>query len=139
MAVIFLFLTSVRATIVPAVTIPIALLGACAGIAVAGFSINILTLFALILAIGLVVDDAIVVLENIERRVEEGDDPKEAARAGANQVFFAVVSTSAVLISVFVPLSFLAGRDRQAVSANSASRWPSPWRFRPSSRCRSVR
>jgi len=108
-AVIFVFLTSIRATIVPAVTIPIALLGACAGIAIAGFSINILTLFALILAIGLVVDDAIVVLENIERRVEDGDDPKVAARAGANQVFFAVVSTSAVLISVFVPLSFLQG------------------------------
>lgn len=108
-AVIFVFLSSVRATIVPAVTIPIALFGACAGIAAVGFSINILTLFALILAIGLVVDDAIVVLENIERRVEKGDDPKEAARAGANQVFFAVVSTSAVLISVFVPLSFLQG------------------------------
>jgi multidrug efflux pump len=108
-AVIFMFLTSLRATIVPAITIPIALLGACAGIAFVGFSINILTLFALILAIGLVVDDAIVVLENIERRVEKGDDPKEAARAGANQVFVAVVSTSAVLISVFVPLSFLEG------------------------------
>lgn len=108
-AVIYVFLTSVRATIVPAITIPIALLGACAGIAVAGFSINILTLFALILAIGLVVDDAIVVLENIERQVEKGDEPKEAARTGANQVFFAVVSTSAVLISVFLPLSFLEG------------------------------
>ncbi len=108
-AVIYVFLTSARATLVPAVTIPIALLGACAGIALAGFSINILTLFALILAIGLVVDDAIVVLENIERRVEEGDDPQEAARVGANQVFFAVVSTSAVLISVFVPLSLLQG------------------------------
>ena len=108
-AVIFVFLASVRATIVPAVTIPIALLGACGGIAIAGFSINTLTLFALVLAIGLVVDDAIVVLENIERRVREGDDPKEAARVGANQVFFAVVSTSAVLISVFVPLSFLEG------------------------------
>lgn len=112
-AVIFVFLTSVRATIVPAVTIPIALLGACAAIAVAGFSVNILTLFALILAIGLVVDDAIVVLENIERRVENGEDPKEAARSGANQVFFAVVSTSAVLISVFVPLSFLEGEIGQ--------------------------
>jgi len=108
-AVIFVFLASVRATIVPAVTIPIALLGACGGIALAGFSINTLTLFALVLAIGLVVDDAIVVLENIERRVRQGDDPKEAARVGANQVFFAVVSTSAVLISVFVPLSFLEG------------------------------
>ena len=112
-AVIFVFLTSLRATIVPAVTIPIALLGACAGIAAAGFSINILTLFALILAIGLVVDDAIVVLENIQRRVEKGDDPQEAARLGANQVFFAVVSTSAVLISVFVPLSFLQGEIGQ--------------------------
>jgi multidrug efflux pump len=108
-AVIYLFLTSARATIVPAVTIPIALLGACAGIAAAGFSINILTLFALILAIGLVVDDAIVVLENIQRRVEEGDPPDEAARRGANEVFFAVVSTSATLIAVFVPLSFLTG------------------------------
>ena len=107
--VIFIFLTSLRATLIPAVTIPIALLGACAGIAAAGFSINILTLFALILAIGLVVDDAIVVLENIERRIDKGDDPREAARAGANQVFFAVVSTSAVLISVFVPLSLLEG------------------------------
>ncbi len=108
-AVIYVFLTSIRTTVIPAVTIPIALLGACAGIALAGFSINILTLFALILAIGLVVDDAIVVLENIERKVEEGEDPKEAARTGANQVFFAVVSTSAVLISVFVPLSLLEG------------------------------
>ena len=108
-AVIYLFLTSVRATLIPAVTIPIALLGACAGIAVAGFSINVLTLFALILAIGLVVDDAIVVLENIERRIEEGEEPRTAAREGANQVFFAVVSTSATLIAVFVPLSFLQG------------------------------
>ncbi|SEQ07455.1 multidrug efflux pump [Loktanella sp. DSM 29012] len=115
-AVIFAFLTSVRATVIPAVTIPIALLGACAGIAIAGFSINILTLFALILAIGLVVDDAIVVLENIERRIEEGDDPKEAARNGANEVFFAVVSTSAVLIAVFVPLSFLPGEIGQLFS-----------------------
>ncbi|MCF7702367.1 efflux RND transporter permease subunit [Loktanella sp. M215] len=112
-AVIFAFLTSLRATIIPAVTIPIALLGACAGIAVMGFSVNILTLFALILAIGLVVDDAIVVLENIERRIEAGDDPKEAARTGANEVFFAVVATSAVLIAVFVPLSFLQGEIGQ--------------------------
>ena len=108
-AVIFVFLASARATIVPAVTIPIALLGACAGIAIAGFSVNILTLFALILAIGLVVDDAIVVLENIERRVESGEAPDAAARNGANQVFFAVIATSVTLISVFVPLSFLPG------------------------------
>ncbi|MCQ0988684.1 efflux RND transporter permease subunit [Jiella marina] len=108
-SVIFVFIASIRATLVPAVTIPIALMGACAGIAFAGFSINILTLFALILAIGLVVDDAIVVLENIERRVENGDEPREAASAGAKEVFFAVVSTSATLIAVFLPLSFLQG------------------------------
>ncbi len=107
--VIFLFLTSVRATLIPAVTIPVALLGACAGIAFAGFSINTLTLFALILAIGLVVDDAIVVLENIERRVEEGDDPFDAAKTGAREVFFAIISTSTALIAVFLPLSFLQG------------------------------
>ncbi|PZX19852.1 multidrug efflux pump [Palleronia aestuarii] len=109
LAVIYLFLTSVRATIMPAVTIPVALLGACAGMWIAGYSVNVLTLFALILAIGLVVDDAIVVLENIERRIEEGDPPRQAAITGANQVFFAVVSTSATLIAVFVPLSFLPG------------------------------
>ncbi len=108
-AVIFVFLASIRATLIPAVTIPIALLGACAGIAVAGFSLNILTLFALILAIGLVVDDAIVVLENIERRIENGADPTDAAEQGAKQVLFAVISTSATLIAVFVPLSFLQG------------------------------
>ncbi len=107
--VIYLFLTSARATLVPAVTIPIALLGACGGIYLAGFSINILTLFALILAIGLVVDDAIVVLENIERRVEEGAAPGEAASTGANEVFFAVVSTSLTLVAVFVPISLLSG------------------------------
>ena len=106
---IYLFLTTIRATLVPAVTIPIALLGACAGIALAGFSVNILTLFALILAIGLVVDDAIVVLENIERRGEKGEPPVEAAASGAREVFFAVISTSATLIAVFVPLSFLQG------------------------------
>ncbi len=108
-AVIFAFLASLRATVVPAVTIPIALLGACAGIAAVGFSLNILTLFALILAIGLVVDDSIVVLENIERRVERGEDPKEAASNGTRQVQFAVIATSATLIAVFVPLSFLRG------------------------------
>lgn len=108
-AVIFVFLASARATIVPAVTIPIALLGACAGIALAGFSINILTLFALILAIGLVVDDAIVVLENIERRVEKGESPLLASALGSRQVTVAVIATTLTLIAVFLPLSFLQG------------------------------
>ncbi|ESR23092.1 efflux RND transporter permease subunit [Lutibaculum baratangense] len=109
-AVIFAFLASFRATIVPAVTIPIALIGACAGIALFGFSINILTLFALILAIGLVVDDAIVVLENIQRRIEEGEDRLVASALGSRQVTFAILATSATLIAVFVPISFLQGQ-----------------------------
>lgn len=109
-AVNFLFLASLRATLVPAVTIPISLVGACAGLALFGFSINILTLFALILAIGLVVDDAIVVLENIQRRIDEGENRLAAASLGSSQVTFAVLATSATLIAVFVPLSFLSGQ-----------------------------
>ncbi|TJZ92828.1 efflux RND transporter permease subunit [Paracoccus gahaiensis] len=108
-AVIALFLGSLRATLVPAVTIPVAVVGACAGLALFGFSINILTLFALILAIGLVVDDAIVVLENVQRRVEKGEDPLAAAANGSRQVTFAVIATTAVLVSVFVPISLLEG------------------------------
>ena len=109
-AVIFLFLGSPRATIVPAVTIPVALIGAFIGIYVLGFSINILTLFSLILAIGIVVDDAIVVLENIQRRVEEGQEPIAAAALGSREVTFAVIATSITLIAVFVPISFLEGQ-----------------------------
>ncbi len=108
--VIFVFLGSPRATIVPAVTIPIALVGAFIGIYALGFSINILTLFAMILAIGIVVDDAIVVLENIQRRVEEGEHPIAAASLGSREVGFAVIATSLTLISVFVPISFLEGQ-----------------------------
>jgi multidrug efflux pump len=92
------------------VVIPVALIGALAGIYAFGFSINILTLFALILAIGIVVDDAIVVLENIQRRVERGQPPAAAAHDGANQVLFAVLATSVTLVSVFVPISFLEGQ-----------------------------
>ncbi|TVQ55657.1 MAG: efflux RND transporter permease subunit [Rhodobacteraceae bacterium] len=108
--VIFLFLGSPTATLVPAITIPIALIGAFIGIYALGYSINILTLFAMILAIGIVVDDAIVVLENIQRRVEEGVAPLAAAALGAREVGFAVVATSLTLISVFVPISFLEGQ-----------------------------
>lgn len=109
-AVIFVFLGSPRATLAPAITIPVALIGALAGIYAMGFSLNILTLFALILAIGIVVDDAIVVLENIQRRVAEGEPPAAAALLGANQVVFAVIATTITLISVFVPISFLDGQ-----------------------------
>jgi HAE1 family hydrophobic/amphiphilic exporter-1 len=108
--VIYLFLLDWRAIIVPAIAMPIALLGAVAGIYVAGFSINILTLLALVLATGLVVDDAIVVLENIVRRKHMGAGPRAAAVLGTQEVFFAVVATTLTLAAVFVPLSFLEGQ-----------------------------
>ena len=107
--VIFAFLASARATMVPAVTIPVALIGAFIGIHAFGFSINVLTLLALILAIGIVVDDAIVVLENIQRRIELGEGPLVAGVLGTRQVTFAVIATSLTLIAVFVPISFLEG------------------------------
>ncbi|KJS36671.1 MAG: multidrug transporter AcrB, partial [Rhodospirillaceae bacterium BRH_c57] len=108
-AVILLFLHSVRATIVPAITIPVAVIGTFAFMYAFGFSINTLTLLALLLAIGLVVDDAIVVLENIQRRVEHGEKPLAAAFLGTRQVTFAVIATSITLIAVFVPIAGLQG------------------------------
>lgn len=108
--VILLFLRSARATLIPAITIPVSLLGCVILIAIWGFSINTLTLLALLLAIGLVVDDAIVVLENIQRRIENGETPLVAAVKGARQVTFAVLATSVTLIAVFVPLSFMPGQ-----------------------------
>jgi multidrug efflux pump len=107
--VIFAFLMSARATLVPAVTIPVAVIGSFMLILVLGFSINVLTLLALILAIGLVVDDAIVMLENIQRRIDEGLPPVVASVLGAKQVTFAIIATSLTLIAVFVPLSFMQG------------------------------
>ncbi|MGB6231270.1 MAG: efflux RND transporter permease subunit [Litorimonas sp.] len=108
--VIFVFLGSVRAALIPAVTLPVALTGAFLAIWILGFSINLLTLLALVLAIGLVVDDAIVVLENIYRRMDDlGETPLVAAYRGTGQVGFAVIATTVVLISVFVPIAFLQG------------------------------
>jgi multidrug efflux pump len=109
-AVILLFLKSVRATLIPAITIPVALIGSFLLIGLWGFSLNTLTLLALLLSIGLVVDDAIVVLENIQRRIEEGESPLVASLKGARQVTFAVIATSLTLIAVFVPLSFMPGQ-----------------------------
>ncbi|WP_121068111.1 efflux RND transporter permease subunit [Chachezhania antarctica] len=108
-AVIFLFLGSARLSLVPIVTIPVSILGSAMAMLFLGFSINILTLFAMILSIGLVVDDAIVVLENIQRHRARGASRAEAARAGANQVNFAVIATTAVLVAVFLPVSFMDG------------------------------
>ncbi|MEC9345568.1 MAG: efflux RND transporter permease subunit [Pseudomonadota bacterium] len=106
-AVVGLFIRRLGATLVPAVTIPVALLGSVAAIWLLGFSINLVTLLALVLATGLVVDDAIVVLENIQRRRAEGLPARAAAVIGTRQVFFAVIATTAVLIAVFVPISLL--------------------------------
>ncbi|MFB2550792.1 efflux RND transporter permease subunit [Ensifer soli] len=108
--VIYLFLLDWRATLIPVLTMPIALIGTVAAIYLAGFSINILTLLAIVLATGLVVDDAIVVLENIVRRRAEGMGPRAAAVHGTLEVFFAVIATTATLAAVFVPLSFLPGQ-----------------------------
>ncbi len=108
-SVIYLFLGSFRAMLVPAVTVPVSLIATFIVLNVFGFSINLLTLLALVLAIGLVVDDAIVVLENIYRRIEEGEPPLKAAFYGTRQVSFAVIATTLVLISVFAPITFLEG------------------------------
>ncbi|MBL8359236.1 MAG: efflux RND transporter permease subunit [Rubrivivax sp.] len=108
--VVFVFLRTLRASIIPLVTIPVSLIGAFALIALAGFTINTLTLLALVLAIGLVVDDAIVVLENVYRHVEEGLPPFQAALKGVREISFAVVAMTLTLAAVFAPLAFTPGR-----------------------------
>lgn len=110
LVVLYLFLRDWRATLIPALTMPVALIGTLVAIYLVGFSINILTLLAIVLATGLVVDDAIVVLENIVRRRAEGMGPRAAAVLGTQEVFFAVLATTATLAAVFVPLSFLPGQ-----------------------------
>lgn len=106
---LWLFLGSFRTTLIPTVSIPIALVGTVSAIWLLGFSINILTLLALVLATGLIVDDSIVVLENVQRRKSQGLKSRAAAVLGTRQVFFAVMATTATLVSVFVPISFLPG------------------------------
>ncbi len=109
-AIMFLFLGDLRATLIPALAIPVSLIGTFAAIWLVGFSVNILTLLALVLATGMVVDDAIVVLENIVRRRSEGMGARAAAVLGTRQVFFAVIATTTTLAAVFLPLSFLPGQ-----------------------------
>ena len=108
--VIFVFLRTLRASIIPIITIPVSLVGSFALMALAGFSINTLTLLALVLAIGLVVDDAIVMLENIYRHIEEGLDPFSAAIKGAKEIGFAIVAMTLTLVAVYAPLAFTPGR-----------------------------
>ena len=109
--VIWLFLGSLRAAIIPAVTAPVCLVAAFTALYAFGFSINLLTLLALVLCIGLVVDDAIIVLENVQRRADLGEPPIVAARRGTAQVAFAVIATTAVLVAVFLPVGFMEGNS----------------------------
>jgi len=112
-SIIFLFLRDWRSTIIPVIVIPISLIGSFFVMYLAGFSINVLTLLAIVLAIGLVVDDAIVVLENIYSKIENGMNPLEAGILGSREIFFAVVATSIALVAVFLPILFLGGLTGQ--------------------------
>lgn len=109
LSIIFVFLRDWRTTIIPVVTIPISLIGAFFVMYMLGFTINVLTLLGIVLAIGLVVDDAIVVLENIYVKIEGGMDPDKAAREGSTEIFFAVISTTVAVVAVFLPVIFLQG------------------------------
>ncbi|QTA85573.1 efflux RND transporter permease subunit [Desulfonema magnum] len=108
--VIFVFLRSFRSTLIPLITIPVSLIGAFALMWAMGFSINTLTLLALILAVGLVVDDAIVMLENIHRHVEDGMSPFQAAIRGSREIGFAVIAMTLTLVAVYAPVAFMTGR-----------------------------
>ena len=107
--IIFFFLRDWRTTLIPVATIPVSLIGAFFVMYLLGFTINVLTLLGIVLAIGLVVDDAIVVLENIYVKIEEGEDPVEAARKGSAEIYFAVISTTVAVVAVFLPVIFLQG------------------------------
>lgn len=109
LSIIFIFLRDWRTTLIPVVTIPISLIGAFFVMYLLGFTINVLTLLGIVLAIGLVVDDAIVVLENIYTKVEEGEDPVTAAKRGSTEIYFAVISTTVAVVAVFLPVIFLQG------------------------------
>lgn len=119
--IIYLFLGSFRAVIVPTVAVPVSILGACIILLALDYSLNTLTLLAFVLAIGLVVDDAIVVLENIHRRIEEGEKPLVASYLGTRQVGFAVVATTLVLLAVFVPVAFMPGETGRMFSEFSVA------------------
>src|SRR5215218_3081243 len=108
--VMFLFLQSIRYTIIPTIVVPVALLGACAVLLFTGYSINMLTMFAMVLAIGILVDDAIVVVENVERiMAEEGLSPREATRKAMTQITGAIIGITLVLVAVFIPMAFFPG------------------------------
>lgn len=109
-AVMFLFLQNIRYTIIPTIVVPVALLGTCGALLLAGFSINVLTMFGMVLAIGILVDDAIVVVENVERIMrEEGLSPRDATRKAMGQIVGAIIGITLVLVAVFIPMAFFPG------------------------------
>lgn len=108
-AIIFVFLREWRTTLIPMVVVPVSIIGSFFVLYLCGFSVNVLTLLAMVLAIGLVVDDAIVIVENVYHKIESGMTPRQAAVAGTNEIFFAVIATSVVLMAVFVPVLALGG------------------------------
>src|SRR6202012_4166080 len=104
------FLQNIRYTLIPTIVVPVALLGTCAALLLLGYSINMLTMFGMVLAVGILVDDAIVVVENVERiMAEEGLPPKEATRKAMSQITGAIIGITLVLIAVFVPMAFFPG------------------------------
>jgi multidrug efflux pump len=109
LVIIFLFLRNIRATIIPVVTIPVSLIGSLLFLNICGFSINVMTLLAMVLAVGLVVDDAIVMLENITRYIEKGETPLDAAIKGSKEIAFAVIAMTLTLSSVYAPIAFVSG------------------------------
>ena len=121
--IIFLFLRDWRSTIIPVLAIPVSILSAFFIMYIAGFSINVLTLLGLVLAIGLVVDDAIVVLENIYKKVEEGMSPVQAAFKGSKEIYFAVISTTITLAAVFMPIIFMGGISGQLFKEFEGRYW----------------
>ncbi|MDR2646351.1 MAG: efflux RND transporter permease subunit [Holosporaceae bacterium] len=108
--IVFIFIGSLKAALIPTITVPISIIGACIILNSLNYSINMLTLLAMVLAIGIVVDDAILVLENVQRRIDDGESPMIAAINGSNQVLFAVISTTVVLLATFLPIGMLPGK-----------------------------
>ena len=125
--VIFLFLRNFWATVIPAVTVPLSLIGTFAVLYELGYSLDNLSLMALSIAVGFVVDDAVVVIENIVRHMEEGSSPFEAALKGAGEIGFTIVSITLSLIAVFIPLFLMGGYVGSACSANLPSRSALRW------------
>ena len=125
--VVFLFLQGWRATLIPLIAVPVSLIGTFAIFPMLGFSINTLSLFGLILAIGLVVDDAIVVVEAVEHNIEHGMSPKDATTKAMEEVSGPVIGIALILASVFVPMAFMGGISRDCLTSNSPSPLPSPF------------